>query len=160
MVLRYFTDLEQADLAELKAHDHEGLPSRYSSTEWERMKQALFDVELSADEHFGTSYSGSDDIFEILRTSTKRNWQLLSTVMCTASFLLPAVEVIDRARAPTAHPRPLWVPGVVITDDDHQLGAGHVDAHDRVRHGHRLPQPAQPRVPVPVTTRDTTTVRH
>ncbi len=66
MVFRYFSDHEQAARAQLEAHGHEGLPSRYSSAEWERMREALFDVELSADEYFGTGYSGSDDVFEIL----------------------------------------------------------------------------------------------
>jgi hypothetical protein len=66
VVLRYFSDHEEAALAELEAHGREGLPSRYSSAEWEQMRRALFDVDLAADEHFGTGYNGSDDVFEVL----------------------------------------------------------------------------------------------
>ena len=45
-------------------------------------------------------------------------------------------------------------------DHDHLLAIGQVDPDDRVRHRHRLSAAGQPCVPVPITTRDTTTVRH
>nr|WP_228255046.1 hypothetical protein [Ornithinimicrobium avium] len=50
--------------------------------------------------------------------------------------------------------------GVVVAHHDHLLAVGKVDAHDRIRGRDRFAQPGQPGVPVPVTTRDTTTVRH
>jgi hypothetical protein len=36
MVFRYFSDHADAAVAELEAHGHGGLPSRYSSAEWQQ----------------------------------------------------------------------------------------------------------------------------
>jgi hypothetical protein len=51
-------------------------------------------------------------------------------------------------------------PRVVVGHDQHLLAVGQVDPDDRARDRDRLPQPAQPRVAVPITARNTTTVRH
>lgn len=66
MVFRYFSDHEQSAIRELQAHGYEGLPSRYSSAEWDQMMQAIFEAELSSDEYFGTGYNGADDVFEVV----------------------------------------------------------------------------------------------
>ncbi len=66
MVFRYFSDHADAAVAELEAHGHGGLPSRYSSAEWQQMREAIFGMELSPDEHLGTGYHGGDDLFEVL----------------------------------------------------------------------------------------------
>ena len=62
----------------------------------------------------------------------------------------PEVPRLAPERAPRQHL------GVVVGDDDHLLAVGQVDPDDRVRHRHRLPQPRQPRVAVPIPTRNTT----
>ena len=49
---------------------------------------------------------------------------------------------------------------VVVTDHDYLLLIGQVDPDDRVAHRHRSTQLAQPCVPVPVATRDSTPARY